>query len=768
MFLKKMTIDSTEDLVDVKDIYDNGIFHLGNHQYSKTWAIEDINYLLAPDETLKEYAESWSSFVKGLSHTISWKLSLHKYSVDVDKLKAALSIPEQGELAEYIADYNELVMSVAAKNGDNTRVDIYITGTLWADNYTTAQREFLNAETTLNINLAELCNRNGGRCTPLLAARRAELLHKLLRPNDTDVFSDAFIKNEKGECDVSLLKKYLCPDSLEFPNKETLLFGNKIIQTLYAKAYETYLDIDILTRLVNVPCDTFVTLDMIPLGQDKSLKYVEEKQMIADANVQRYVERATTRKSAALYIPPDEKNDQEACSEIYNDCKNNDQTIIRGMLSVVLFSDNERQHQDNISALKTAGKGIQFATLARKQIDSLISALPLGHNKVPLMRPFTSGALAGFAPFNMREIYDDKGLFLGVNAVTQNVLRVDPGKLQNSNMWVFGVPGSGKSVQAKMIMLSTVFTSSGEVLICDPEGEYTKLLEPLGATIIKVSPQSNYHFNMLALGEAVEDDDLYSPITNKVELVAAVCENFAERRITGSELSLLDRTLQKLYDTLEEPTLADLYNELRQEKTIVAEELANILEIYAVGSLNVFSHKTSVDVNAPVVVYDLSAMTDKLRLVAEIVVTDYMVSRVTKNWKSSEKRKTRIFIDEFAKFAESEKTLKWVENAWRTFRKRGAIPCGITQNVSAIVKNESIAEMLANSEIVIMLNQGTTDRAVLSELYGLDDTLLSFITNADVGCGLLRFGKTVVPFEFKIPLEAQEKSEIFKLINTKR
>ncbi len=46
--------------------------------------------------------------------------------------------------------------------------------------------------------------------------------------------------------------------------------------------------------------------------------------------------------------------------------------------------------------------------------------------------------------------------------------------------------------------------------------------------------------------------------------------------------------------------------------------------------------------------------------------------------------------------------------------------------------------MLANSELIIMLNQASTDRAELAKLLNISDQQLSFITNVEAGHGLLK------------------------------
>lgn len=70
--------------------------------------------------------------------------------------------------------------------------------------------------------------------------------------------------------------------------------------------------------------------------------------------------------------------------------------------------------------------------------------------------------------------------------------------------------------------------------------------------------------------------------------------------------------------------------------------------------------------------------------------------------------------------------------------------------------------MLANSEFLLLFNQSATDRAELSKLLRISDTQMGYITNAEPGHGLLRFGGALVPFSNTIPRD----SGLYRLMST--
>lgn len=71
--------------------------------------------------------------------------------------------------------------------------------------------------------------------------------------------------------------------------------------------------------------------------------------------------------------------------------------------------------------------------------------------------------------------------------------------------------------------------------------------------------------------------------------------------------------------------------------------------------------------------------------------------------------------------------------------------------------------MLSNSEFIVMLNQAAADREKLSKLLNISQEQMSYITNADAGSGLLRYGSSLVPFVNRFP----KNTKLYKLMTTK-
>ena len=209
------------------------------------------------------------------------------------------------------------------------------------------------------------------------------------------------------------------------------------------------------------------------------------------------------------------------------------------------------------------------------------------------------------------------------------------------------------------------------------------------------------------------------------------------------------------------PTLKEFHKILLAQPEPEAKELALAVELFADGSLNTFAYQTNVATDNPYICYDIHDLGKHLRSVGMLVVLDSIYNRILRNRKQG--RMTFVFIDEIYLLFGSEYSSNFLLEQWKRARKCGACYTGISQNVEELLKSDNARTMLANSEFITLLNQAPTDRQELSDLLGISDTQLSYVSNAEAGKGLLLCAGSIVPFEDKFPKD----TELYKLMTTK-
>jgi type IV secretory pathway VirB4 component len=307
-------------------------------------------------------------------------------------------------------------------------------------------------------------------------------------------------------------------------------------------------------------------------------------------------------------------------------------------------------------------------------------------------------------------------------------------------------------------------TSDDDILCCDPEGEYGSLFEALGGQSIKVAAGSPIRINAMDMVDGYGDSK--DPVVDKSEFILSLFEQAdRNRHLSAIEKGIIDNRVRYVYQNHKQggplPTLCVLQEELRKHRDSEAEGLAKSLELFTNGSLNVFAHPTTVDTQNRMIVYDIRDLGPQLKPVGLLVITDAMINRVSMNWKKG--KRTHLFIDEFHVVFQNEFSSNFFNSAWRQFRKRNAYPTGITQNVEYLLDSVTARTMLSNSEFIVMNNQAASDRAELAKLLNISEQQLSYVTNADAGCGLMRIGNAIVPFSNKLNTQ----TALYRLMTTK-
>ena len=393
------------------------------------------------------------------------------------------------------------------------------------------------------------------------------------------------------------------------------------------------------------------------------------------------------------------------------------------------------------------------------------TVLPIGTRKINAFRTLTTESLAVFMPFKVQEIQDKGGIYFGENAISHNLIMCNKANLLNQSAFLLGVPGSGKSFSAKELIAFLMLNTEDDILICDPEGEFAPLVEAMGSdigTVISVAAGGKDRLNAMYMVEGYGENN---PIVEKSQFIMSLVEQIDKHGVGPQHKSIIDRCTALVYQEAEEtgiiPTLCTLREKLMEQPEEKAREIALSLELFTTGSLDIFGHGSNVDLDKRVVVFNIHDLGEQLKPTGLLVITDTMLNRVTLNWKRG--KRTHVFIDEFHVVFENEYSGNFFNSAWRQFRKRNAYPTAITQNVEYLLDSVQASTMLSNSEFIVMLNQAASDREKLARLLNISNEQMSYVTNADAGCGLIKYGSALVPFVNRFPKDTQ----LYKLMTTK-
>lgn len=405
-----------------------------------------------------------------------------------------------------------------------------------------------------------------------------------------------------------------------------------------------------------------------------------------------------------------------------------------------------------------------------QQENALMSSLPLALNLIDIKRGMTTSSTAIFVPFTTQELFqnDKEALYYGLNALSNNLIMVDRKKLKNPNGLILGTPGSGKSFSAKREITNAFLVTDDDIIICDPESEYTALVKKLKGQVIKISPSSNHFINPMDINSNYSEED--NPIALKADFILSLCELVVGGKdgLQPIEKTVIDRCVHQIYQNYFKnpipenmPLLEDLYHALLKQEEKEAHHVATALEIYVKGSLNLFNHRTNVDITNRLVCYDIKELGKQLKKIGMLVVQDQVWGRVTINRNAG--KTTRYYMDEFHLLLKEEQTASYSVEIWKRFRKWGGIPTGITQNIKDLLSSREVENIFENSDFIYMLNQAAGDRQILAKQLNISTYQLSYVTQSGEGEGLLFYGNVILPFVDHFPTDL----ELYRIMTTK-
>lgn len=749
---------NVQEAIPIDTIWKDGIFKVGKNKYSMTLKFTDINYAVASREDKESMFLKYSDLLNSFDVEAITKITIALRKMNRKKFESEILLPlKDDDLDVYRQEYNDMLLSKASATNNMLR-EIYITISTFKSSYDEARTYFRRMQSEIVSHLSKL----GSKCVVLDSYEKLRIIHDFYRVGEEENYNldlDDLIK--KGHS----FKDLICPYSLSF-KKDHFTMGNRFGRVLFLKNYASYIKDSMIAEFTDINQNNMLSIDIIPVQTDEAVKEVENRLLGVETNITNWQRRQNANNNFSAVIPFDLEQQRKESKEFLEDLTTRDQRMMFAVLTLVITADTKEQlENDTETILSIARKHLcQVATLNYQQMDGLNTVLPIGVCNIKAFRTLTTESLAVLNPFRVQEIMDKGGIYYGENAISHNLIMVNKENLLNQSSFILGIPGSGKSFSAKELITFLALATDDDIIICDPENENTALIEALGGEVIHISASSNDYINAMDMTEGYSDGG--NPIVDKSEFILSLFEQLDNKGLGPKEKSIIDRCTTMVYLDYEKdknniPTLSKLREKLEEQSEPEAKSLALSLELFTSGSLNIFAHETNVDINNRIVSFDIYKLGRQLKTMGLLIITDAMLNRVTENHKKG--KRTHIFIDEAHVLFENEYSCAFFDSAFKRFRKRNGYPTAITQNVEYLLSSVAGSTMLSNSEFILMLNQAAQDRKRLAELLNISDEQLSYITNSDAGCGLIRYGSSLVPFINEFP----KNTKLYKLMTTK-
>lgn len=752
---KREVLPTTLNTLAYQGLFPNGLMQVSPHYFSQTYLLGDVNYQTVGLEEKEAIVEKYSDLINSLDDKTNFQLTIFNKKVNLEQFRKSVLYPlHEDGFDSYREELNRM-MDSNLEAGENNFSAIKLISFGKSDQTPKlAYRSLSQIGEYFKSGLSEI----DADFTLLQGEERVNYLADMLRGENHLPFTykDLVLSGQTT-------KHFIAPVSISFKHKNHIEIDNRLLQIVYIRDYGMELGDKFIRELMQSDLEVVISLHakgsikseaMTKLRTKKTLmesQKIGEQQKMARSGV--YLEKV----GHAL-----ESNIDEA-EDLLKTMTQTGDKLFDTVFLIGFFADNEEQLKQSLDIIKqVAGSNdLIIDNLTYMQEAALNSLLPFGKNCLEgVSRSLLTSNIAVNSPWTSVDLQDAGGKFYGINQISSNIITIDRGKLNTPSGLILGTSGSGKGMATKHEIISTKLKEADkdtEIIIVDPENEYSVSGQAFGGEIIDIAPDSRTFLNVLDLSDNNLDED---PVKVKSEFLLSWIGKLLGRKMDGREKSIIDRVTRLTYKYFEEPSLVEWVFVLSQQLEQEAKDLALDMELYVEGSLDIFSHKTTIQTDSHFLIYNVKKLGDELKQIALMVIFDQIWNRVVRNQKLG--KKTWIYFDEMQLLLLDQFASDFFFKLWSRVRKYGATPTGITQNVETLLLDANGRRIIANSEFMILLKQAKSDREELVHMLGLSKELEKYLVNPEKGAGLIKAGSTVVPFRNKIPHQAK----LFDIMST--
>ena len=736
-------------------MFPDGICRVGDNYYTRTVQFQDINYQLAQQEDKTAIFEEWCSFLNFFDSSVHFELSFVNLATDAESFEKSIRIPPQHDGYNSVrAEYSQMLRTQLAQGNNGLTKTKYLTFGIEADSIKQAKPRLAHVMNDILNNFRQL----GVMARPLNGKERLKLMHDMFHMGDPE---DRFGLS---------VKDFIAPTAFAFPGSRIFQMGNLYGSMSYLAITASDLSDQLLKDFLDMESSEIITMHIQSVDQTEAIKTVKHTITELDRSKIEEQKKAVRSGYDMDIIPSDLATYGKDAKALLQELQSQNERMFLITFLIMNTGRTKQELETNVfQASSIAQKhNCMLRRLDYQQENGLMSSLPLARNLIEIQRALTTSSTAIFVPFTTQELFQNgkEALYYGLNALSNNLIMVDRKALKNPNGLILGTPGSGKSFSAKREIANAFLVTDDDIIICDPEAEYTALVQRFDGQVIHISPTSSQYINPMDINANYSEED--NPIALKADFILSLCELIVggKEGLQPVEKTVIDRCVHHIYQSYfndprpeNMPLLQDLYEALLEQEEKEAHHVATALEIYVKGSLNLFNHRTNVDIQNRLVCYDIKELGKQLKKIGMLIVQDQVWGRVTEN--RSAGRSTRYYMDEFHLLLKEEQTAAYSVEIWKRFRKWGGT--GITQNVKDLLSSHEVENIFENSDFIYMLNQAAGDRAILAKQLNISPHQLSYVTHSGEGEGLLFYGNVILPFVDRFPTDL----ELYQIMTTK-
>jgi conjugal transfer ATP-binding protein TraC len=556
---------------------------------------------------------------------------------------------------------------------------------------------------------------------------------------------------------ITALRDFLAPSSIEYQSNYFQI-GTRIARTYYVYGYPRSLTTGWLSSMVNLDEVVDLSIYVYPVESQVVLENLRKKVAQLEAGIQLDAEKGRVR-------DPGKQSAVMDAEEMRDKLQVGEERFFRFGMYFTIYADNMDELNFVSHKIESVlGQQLVYSKPATTQQEQgLNSTIPQFVDQLQIRRNMNTGAISTSFPFTSAELSQDNGILYGINMHNSGLVIFDRFTLENGNAVVFAKSGAGKSFTVKLEALRSMMMGT-EIFIIDPENEYQRMCEAVGGAYVRLSLTSSTRINPFDLPQVVDTEDADNALRSNLitlhgllrlmmggavaqmsgnaammvpamspaeeaDLDAALIETYAKAGITNDPLT----------HTAAPPTISDLYDTLLHMGGS-GPQLAQRLRKYTSGTFaGIFSQQSNININNPMVVFNVRDLEDELRPVAMYIVLNYIWNKT-----KGDKKRRMLIVDEAWQLMKYEDSANFLFSLAKRARKYNLGITTITQDVEDFMGSRMGRAIVANSSVQILLKQSPSAVDVLADVFKLTSEEQKRLSQFPVGQGLFFAGQSHV------------------------
>lgn len=786
-------ITTIQRSIPIRTVFDkHNLIESYENCYTRTYELTNLNYQTASEDEQVLTISKWRSFLNSVGSNMELNLSLFNRSINLEQFRESIMLKEVGDEFDFLRrQMNEVLMQRIMEGKNGLSRNIYLTLGVHTDNVKKASEIFKRLDQDTDKHLKTL----GSSARALAITDKLEILHDIYNIDHqneflskTRVLNSSGVLEEVSAFDFNNIREMglsiqdiIAPSSLEI-NSDYIKMGKQYVRALRITEFPATMADTFLTDITNMNFTMLTNVSVKPLSNAETSALVNRQLVFIREEKNNQIKSNRKNGISEEDINLDLLERENEVVKLKEDISKNDEHLFNVTVTMLIFAENESKLQEYTDTVISECKKVSATceTLKDEQEEGLVTTLPLCTNILKNPRTLKSSSLAIMIPFSNLEVIERDGINYTLNAVSKNLIIYNRENKANYNGFVLGSSGSGKSFTCKTEIVNLFLSKPCDIIIIDPEQEYTYCVQKLNGQVIPIMPGGRFHLNPLDISTNYEfDGDSADPILEKVSFMMKLFESMLSKSwgMDSIQKTLIDECLRSLYAPFmkdgrlyrapkkdETPTLNDMMQWFATCPQPEARELYFTLKRYAGdGSLNIFSKTTNVEMSNRIVSFDISAVGDELKLMAMIIIQDHIWSRLVNNRRRG--RYTYFYCDEIHLFFQNgnEASAEFLSSLFKRSRKYNGACTGITQSVADMIEHPIAKKLLSECNFIQILNQQSEEaRESLKATLNLSESSLDYITSAPIGQGLLYTGAQTVPFFSRFP----KNNDIYPLLTS--